>query len=47
MEGEHVFRGLDDSTPVYVEDETGKSDILVGPKHKKKFKGKVKEIKLR
>ena len=47
MEGEHVFRGLDDSTHVYVEDETGKSDILVGPKHKKKFKGKVKEIKLR
>ena len=46
MRGENTFRGLDDFTPVYVEDETGNNDILVGPHHKKKFKGKVKEIKL-
>lgn len=46
MEGENTFRGLDDFTPVYVEDESGTSDVLIGPHHKKKFKGKVKEIKL-
>lgn len=46
MEGENTFRGLDDGSPVYLEDETGKKKILKGRKHKTKMKGRVFETRL-
>lgn len=46
MEGEHEFRGLDDGSPVYLEDETGKKKVLKGNKHKVKMRGRVFEKRL-
>jgi hypothetical protein len=46
MEGENTFRGLDDGTPVYLEDETGNKKILKGRHHKTKMKGHVFETRL-
>jgi hypothetical protein len=46
MHGENTFRGLDDGSPVYLEDETGKKKVLKGRKHKTKMKGHVYETRL-
>jgi hypothetical protein len=42
----NVIRGLDNGTPVRVEDELGQSAVLHGKNHKKYFFGKVKETML-
>lgn len=47
MSGSNVFRGLDDGTPVYLEDETGKKKILKGKKHKTAMTGMVYEKRLK
>lgn len=46
MDGENEFRGLDDGTPVYLEDETGKKKVLKGKHQKAKMKGRVFETRL-
>lgn len=47
MTGVNDFRGLDDGSPVYLEDETGKTKILKGPKHRAKMTGKVFEKRIK
>lgn len=47
MSGENEFRGLDDGSPVYLEDQYGKKKILHGPKHIAKMKGNVYEKRIR
>lgn len=46
MHGENTFRGLDDGSPVYLEDETGKKKVLKGKHHKTKMTGKVWEKRI-
>jgi hypothetical protein len=47
MRGENEFRGLDDGTPVYLEDERGKKKVLKGKHHKTIMRGNVYEKKMR
>jgi hypothetical protein len=47
MHGENEFRGLDDGSPVYLEDEEGTKKILRGKKHKARMKGHVFESRLK
>jgi hypothetical protein len=47
LQGENTIRGLDSGQPVMVEDEFGTSEVLYGPKHKIKTKGKVYEKRLK
>lgn len=43
MDGYNEFRGLDDGSPVYLEDEDGKKKVLKGKKHKALMRGNVFE----
>jgi hypothetical protein len=47
MDGYNEFRGLDDGTPVYLEDEDGKKKILKGKRHKAIMRGNVFEKRLK
>ena len=46
MQGENEFRGLDDGSPVYIEDQYGKKKILRGNSHRAIMKGDVYERRM-
>jgi len=46
LQGTNTFRGLDDGTPVLLEDETGKKKVLKGRHHTAKMTGRVNETRL-
>jgi len=47
LDGENTIRGLDSGEPVYIEDNFGNNNILYGPNHKVKMRGRVFEKRLK
>ena len=47
MHGENEFRGLDDGSPVYLEDERGKKKVLKGKYHRTLMHGGVFETRVK